>query len=578
MKFDSLDKFLNYGIFVIPEYQRGYSWTIEQLQDFISDLNDVTYIKEHYVGTITLVKSGNESINNRYKDKYDIVDGQQRITTIHLFLISLFYRISELDKSKADDDIIEYVLFKGVPLLRLNNKNDQEFFKNLLKESNINSLKNLNPSSKTQKNLLNARIFFDKYFRNISSSTKTLFQIRNHLYSKFKLNIFELEEESEVGLVFETMNDRGLPLSDIDKVKNYLIYLAHKLNDSQLAKDVNRKFGEIFSELMKIHDISQTKIENQFLKDCYIVYKGETKNLNDIHQKIKNSITQKDIYKINGIFDNNNILRQKKINEIKDFVNFLHKTAENYSILINKSFIEEEINNSLMRLDILGKIETFIPLFISILSHRSFKKEFIIPICNILEAYCIKVYVFGNKKQNTGNTAIQNLAHQVFVSKIKFNQLKDELRFLVSKNSSNISEFKKSILDKPIYEASYEQIIKLLFYDYEISLQDEQEFKYDLGNLQDYLANKKISIEHILPQTTQPGISQSAYSNTLGNLVISFSNSKLSNKDFLSKKTIYQQSNLECERELFYYSDWNDRMIKERAKKISKFILDNWKC
>ena len=99
-----------------------------------------------------------------------------------------------------------------------------------------------------------------------------------------------------------------------------------------------------------------------------------------------------------------------------------------------------------------------------------------------------------------------------------------------------------------------------------------------LGNLQDYLANKKISIEHILPQTTQPGISQSAYSNTLGNLVISFSNSKLSNKDFLSKKTIYQQSNLECERELFYYSDWNDRMIKERAKKISKFILDNWKC
>ena len=144
------------------------------------------------MGTITLVKSGNESINNRYKDKYDIVDGQQRITTIHLFLISLFYRISELDKSKADDDIIEYVLFKGVPLLRLNNKNDQEFFKNLLKESNINSLKNLNPSSKTQKNLLNARIFFDKYFRNISSSTKTLFQIRNNLYSKFKLNIFEL--------------------------------------------------------------------------------------------------------------------------------------------------------------------------------------------------------------------------------------------------------------------------------------------------------------------------------------------------------------------------------------------------
>lgn len=578
MKFDSLDKFLNYGIFVIPEYQRGYSWTIEQLQDFVSDLNDVTYIKEHYVGTITLVKAGNESINNRFKDKYDIVDGQQRITTIHLFLISLFYRICELDKSKADEEIIEYVLYKETPLLRLNNKNDQEFFINLLNEGNINILKNLKPSSKTQRNLLNARLFFDKYFRNISSSPKTLFQIRNNLYSKFKLNIFELEEESEVGLVFETMNDRGLALSDIDKVKNYLIYLAHKLNDSQLAKEINRKFGEIFTELMKINDVSQTKIENQFLKDCYIVYKGETKNLNDIHQKIKNSITQKDIYKINGIFDNNNTLKQKKINEIKNFVNFLYKTSENYSTLINKSFEEEEINNSLIRLDILGKIETFIPIFISILSHRSFKKEFIVPICNILEAYCVKVYVFGNKKQNTGNIAIQNLAHQVFVSKIKFNQLKDELRYLVSKNSSNTSEVKKSITDKPIYEPSNELIIKLLFYDYEIFLQEAQEFKYELGSLQDYLSNKKISIEHILPQTTQPGVSQSAFLNTIGNLVISFSNSKLSNKEFSSKKSIYQQSNLESERELFYYSDWNDKTIKERAKKISKFILDNWKC
>lgn len=41
----------------------------------------------------------------------------------------------------------------------------------------------------------------------------------NNLLSKFKVNVFELEEESEVGLIFETMNDRGLPLSDIDKVK-----------------------------------------------------------------------------------------------------------------------------------------------------------------------------------------------------------------------------------------------------------------------------------------------------------------------------------------------------------------------
>ena len=220
MKFDSIDTFLNYGIFVIPEYQRGYSWGNEQLTDFVNDLSDVEYIKEHYVGTVTLIKSGSELIGISDKNKYDIVDGQQRITSIHIFLISLYYKIFEIDKAKADDEIIKQVIYKGKPLLRLNNKNDQEFFNYLLNENNINNLKQNKDraATKSQKNLLNARLFFDNYFN--KSSIKSIINVRRNLLSKFKLNVFELEEESEVGLIFETMNDRGLPLSDIDKIKN----------------------------------------------------------------------------------------------------------------------------------------------------------------------------------------------------------------------------------------------------------------------------------------------------------------------------------------------------------------------
>ena len=88
MKFDTVEKFLNYGIFTIPEYQRGYSWTKEQLEDLLNDLSDVEFIKEHYAGTITLIKSGQEKIGITDLTKYDIVDGQQRLTTFHLLLIS----------------------------------------------------------------------------------------------------------------------------------------------------------------------------------------------------------------------------------------------------------------------------------------------------------------------------------------------------------------------------------------------------------------------------------------------------------------------------------------------------------
>ena len=112
MKFDTVEKFLSYGIFTIPEYQRGYAWTKDQLEDLLNDLSDVEFIKEHYAGTITLIKSGQEQIGITNLTKYDIVDGQQRLTTFHLLLASIFHRISEINPLLADDVIIRHVINK----------------------------------------------------------------------------------------------------------------------------------------------------------------------------------------------------------------------------------------------------------------------------------------------------------------------------------------------------------------------------------------------------------------------------------------------------------------------------------
>jgi uncharacterized protein with ParB-like and HNH nuclease domain len=142
MKFDTVEKFLSYGIFTIPEYQRGYAWTKDQLEDLLNDLSDVEFIKEHYAGTITLIKSGQEQIGITNLTKYDIVDGQQRLTTFHLLLASIFHRISEINPLLADDVIIRNVINKEKTFLRLNSKINQEFFYELLTNLDINSSKN----------------------------------------------------------------------------------------------------------------------------------------------------------------------------------------------------------------------------------------------------------------------------------------------------------------------------------------------------------------------------------------------------------------------------------------------------
>jgi uncharacterized protein with ParB-like and HNH nuclease domain len=576
MKFDTVEKFLSYGIFTIPEYQRGYAWTKDQLEDLLNDLSDVEFIKEHYAGTITLIKSGQEQIGITNLTKYDIVDGQQRLTTFHLLLASIFHRISEINPLLADDVIIRNVINKEKTFLRLNSKINQEFFYELLTNLDINSSKKLIAITKTQKNLLNARLHFYTYLQRYSSVT-TLVKIYNNLLSKFKVNVFELDEESEVGLIFETMNDRGLPLSDLDKVKNYLIYLTHRLNEKLIAKEINKKFGEIFTELMGIENYSITRIENQFLKHCYIVYTGDNKDLSDIPKKIKQSlIKQREIFSKKNLFDNDSEQRLKKLKEIKDFNSFLHKSSQHYANILNQSFENQEINNSLFRLETLGKIETFLPLYLAILSNKKYKTEFLISINEILEAFSIRVFIFGNKRGNTGNSVLFDLAYKVFTNKLNFTDLKKELRNVIEKNSSNL-DLKRQIVNYNAYQNISQNAIKLILLDYEYYSQSENNSKYDIGLIQDLSKNNKISIEHIAPQNILPGVKPFDNVNLIGNLVLTFDNSTLTNKTFDSKKKIYASSNLSSERELISYKEWNDKSIIERGKKLQKFIMERWK-
>jgi uncharacterized protein with ParB-like and HNH nuclease domain len=258
MELRSIDKLLQYGIFTIPDYQRGYSWGKEQLIEFFEDLIDVEYVKEHYTGTVTIIKSGSEKIGVKTHITYDLVDGQQRLTTIHLLLSALYFRLKKINKE--DEDIIRNVIYKEKTLLRLNNKKNQEYFTYIIK-NDITNINDFECENKTQKNLKFAKEYFSKSFERLNY--KKLILIYSNLITKFKVNIFELQEEAEVGLIFETMNDRGLPLSDIDKIKNYLIYISHRLSENNLAKDINRKFGEMFKELMKVQSTSNvTKSAN----------------------------------------------------------------------------------------------------------------------------------------------------------------------------------------------------------------------------------------------------------------------------------------------------------------------------
>ncbi len=578
MDFKSISKLLQYGIFTIPDYQRGYSWGNEQLTEFLEDLEDVENIKEHYTGTITVIKSGEEKVGITTYTKFDLVDGQQRLITIHILLSCLHHMLVKLDKE--EDDIMRNVIYKGKTLLRLNNTKNQEFFEYILTNDINNSTEVQN---KTQKNLLNTKVFFNKIFSS-KKSTK-LFSYYNNLVSKFKVNIFELETEAEVGLIFETMNDRGLSLSDIDKIKNYLIYLSHRLADDKLAKDINRRFGDIFKELMKVQGNSNvTKTENLFLKNSYIIYQGKSKDLNDIHKKVKKLISKKFIFKKQRNLwekeETNSVLKDKKIGEIKEFTSFLVKSSKEYSKILNQTFADDLVNEGLFRLKILDKLDKFIPILLAIASNKKFKTEYLKTVINLLEIYAVRVFFIANKNSQTGITELQKIAYNIRKNKTNFTNVKKEIRLLISKNVTN-NEFKNAIIRNAFYNNNRikPDLIKYFLYEYEIHRENENKSNFRMPEIRDFFnLHKEFSIEHIFPQNQTVGDRIDVTDiHLLGNLVLTKNNNLLTNKLFLDKKPIFLTSELTSENDISKFENWDNKSITERGKTLAKFAQTKWK-
>lgn len=576
MELRSIDKLLQYGIFTIPDYQRGYSWGKEQLVEFFEDLIDVEYVKEHYTGTVTIIKSGSEKIGVKTHITYDLVDGQQRLTTIHLLLSALYFRLKKIEKE--DEDIIRNVIYKEKTLLRLNNKKNQEYFTYIIK-NDITNINDFECENKTQKNLKFAKEYFSKSFERLNY--KRLISIYSNLITKFKVNIFELQEEAEVGLIFETMNDRGLPLSDIDKIKNYLIYISHRLSENNLAKDINRKFGEMFKELMKVQSTSNvTKSENLFLKNSYLIYSGETKDLNDIHKKVKTKlIPKKHIFKNPNIFTINQKLKDDKIKSIIEFTSHLVGSSKEYAKILNCNFNNELINEGLTRLKFLHKLESFAPILLAITTNKRWQKnkEHLIVIIGLLEIFAMRVSFIGNRKANTGIIALNEIAYKIRIETTNFTKVKKDIRKLI-KNNISVREFKKEIVNKEYYGKGIDELIKYFLYEYEVHRSKENNSNFKLPCIQEFFSETKgYSIEHIHPQKTLIGDIKVSKIHLFGNLVLTKDNSLLDNKIFESKKRIYAISELTSENDLVSYEKWDDKEIIERGKLLSKFGQDRWK-
>ncbi|MDO7874301.1 DUF262 domain-containing HNH endonuclease family protein [Hymenobacter sp. ASUV-10] len=222
--------FFNGRFFEIPKYQRGYAWEKNNVRDLFNDVTEaVETNSNHYIGTIVLSRDDDDD------EKFHVVDGQQRITTITLMMAELVKHLEERDSHFYERIYIsESDRHRLLPLSR-----DQKYFVDLL-GGTVGE-----PQNKSQR-------FLSGAFEEIEAKVAAIPDKLKFLKSIEKLEIMEFVENSEGDAIriFQTVNDRGKPLSNIEKAKSLLIYFSNRY----LGKRLDNSINDIFSDIFEIYD------------------------------------------------------------------------------------------------------------------------------------------------------------------------------------------------------------------------------------------------------------------------------------------------------------------------------------
>ncbi|WP_233093132.1 DUF262 domain-containing protein [Paracoccus sp. IB05] len=221
----SVASLLSGRLFNIPDYQRAYSWQSRQRSDLFKDIREARISgREHFMSTVVALARGKKVISADEFQSVDIVDGQQRITTIIILLKAIEKKLNE-NTSRDDEKVkrdLNDLLVKGddhsLVLLQTNHDSSNVFTK-YLRGGGIESQP---ATTAAEKNIIDAIIDCEN-FVDAWVSQYTLIELVGTIRNKLSVIYHQIDDEATVYRVFEVLNSRGLDVKWIDKTKSQLM-------------------------------------------------------------------------------------------------------------------------------------------------------------------------------------------------------------------------------------------------------------------------------------------------------------------------------------------------------------------
>jgi hypothetical protein len=592
-------------VFYIPDYQRGYAWEEQQCQDLLDDLELLRpETGRHYTGTLVVrPKETNDykpfiDANMQEYRSFDIIDGQQRLTTVVILLKTMFDQMEVIPQCRhLAPGLREMYLYisdrNGQPYSKLKlGRDSQDFF-----EDNILKLHsgNTGPLIRSHQRLLEANEKFMKFFSNKETTESSNYPIwlqtfYGKVINQLKLIFYPVSDELDAGVIFETMNDRGKPLTEMEKVKNHLLYLSAKLevpdDDHQLNRRINETWKFVYEKLMYANLAGRTN-EDQLLRSHWLMTYNHDVSLWENARSIKKRFNLK------------KYLHKDKelLNDLLTYLDSLQKAAIAYCDIFSPhlSTAFNHFNDRSLRDQVVlwskkiarqGVRAAYLPLLIALHQSSDGDSKSYLQAVQLLEKFTFRVFTLKRMRSNAGQTTFFYLGYQ-FYQNHNSTWLLDEVAQLLLLFSSH-KEFENAFENERGNWYEWGGINHFL-YEYEHYLAGGRPVELTWESLSS--RPRASSIEHILPQTPTDNAwldkfspeKRQRWTNDFANLTLTYDNSSLGNRKFIDKKGspgkkgTYANSPLFVEKELACYEDWDETSLIDRRKKLKTWALDRWK-
>jgi len=627
------------SIFKIPRYQREYSWNKKQINDLINDIKFIYSRKEsganveHYFGNIVLEDRGKVEVKTENFNKFAIVDGQQRITTITIFVKCLIEEIEWLESNYNDgmgkgigDWRNKYIHAQGEDRLELGSIS-QDVYKKLVidgKEPD-NVSKGVEHASGSKlvsaKKEISNRVkewrqdHLPEDSRDAEKAEKYREYLNNILKvstNDLKVTVKSIDDMDEAARMFKVINNRGKDLTTFDKVKSHIVYASSRCGLD--AKEKYKEFGEIVRNITKYEDCGDDMLDD-LINQHWIVFSGESSHIRT--KRRGPTHIDKRMAQLSDYAD----VDSKNVREfIESYINTLKQVSEYYVSLRRPNVFAneygEKFDKDLRKMQAFSthssSAKYYCPTMISVAYNYGIESEKFVRVLSKLEVLFVRYNIVKKEGTDPFRTNFNTLSHNLFwadVSEAKiesiFNSKKDRykgaespregLERIVEEIDSRVEEliddgeFEEYFLKKDVLEGKFESGyagmrnkdgIMYILHQYERYLRRGSDT--ELNNLNSYVDFKEdFELEHLVPKNAESGHKLSPHDknkNRIGNLAFigKADNKKWGNKPFKEKyNKLYKNSSYKVLNRL-NGPKISTKKVQNRGEKIASFAVKRW--